>query len=235
MLTIDPEQHVLFVGDVIGASGVEYLEVQLPHLKRDHQADLVVVNGENAHPGADGDGASGLGPREAARLFAAGVDVITGGNHSWDAHGATDALALPNVLRPLNAMPEYPGVGATVVVRSGIRYGVVNLASRTAIPSVAHPLPCLERQIEAWAGVVDAIVVDFHAASVSEKLSLAYAVAGRVSAVVGTHTHVPTADLRVLPGGTAYVTDVGMTGPEESLQGYTIRGPGWRPIGQRVR
>lgn len=213
--------RVLFIGDVIGEPGISFLEGTLPSLRAEHRVDLVVVNGENAHAvGNPPLGAAGLGPRDAERLFTAGADVITGGNHSWDHASARAGLELPGVLRPLNMGARAPGRGACVLERGGIRYGVVNIASRSAIPAVDHPYDALDACLSGWRDEADAVVVDFHGDSVSEKITFAYAFDGRVAAVVGTHTHIRTADERVLPGGTAYVTDVGMTGPQASMQGY---------------
>ncbi len=160
-------------------------------------------------------------PPSLARLFATGVDLVTGGNHSWDAPDQSihnDA----RVLRPLNHAQQMPGRGAGVIEKNRKRLGVINLVSRTAMPFVDEPLPVLEAQLAKWAetSAVDMILVDFHGESVMEKMTLGFAVAGRVAAVVGTHTHVATCDTRILAAGTAYVTDVGMTGPADGLQGY---------------
>jgi metallophosphoesterase (TIGR00282 family) len=213
--------RILFVGDVVGAEAVALLERHLPDLVATHRADLVVVNGENADvTGPRPANGCGLTPTSAGRLFAAGADVVTGGNHSWDGLLAADTLALPRVLRPDNYGAHAPGTGHAVATKNGVRFGVVNLASRTALPAADHPYGALEARLEAWNDDVDVVLVDFHGESVSEKSIFAYAFDGRVAAVLGTHTHVPTDDARVLPRGTAYVTDVGMTGPSASMQGY---------------
>jgi hypothetical protein len=161
-------------------------------------------------------------PTDVSRLLALGVDAITGGNHSWDGPHAEEVHAVPQVLRPLNAGRAAPGRGAVIVGTGELRLGVVNLASRTALHAADAPLDALERQLRRWAaaGGPEMVLVDFHGESVSEKQIFAWAVAGRVTAVVGTHTHVPTLDTRMLPGGTAYVSDVGMTGPAGGMQGY---------------
>jgi metallophosphoesterase (TIGR00282 family) len=217
----DERKRILFVGDVVGAAAVDLLERHLPALITAHGTDLVVVNGENADvTGPRPATGCGLTPASAGRLFAAGADVITGGNHSWDGPLAADTLALPRVLRPDNYGPHAPGTGHAVVAKDGVRFGVVNLASRSALPAADHPYGALEARLEAWGDAVDVVLVDFHGESVSEKAIFAYAFDGRVAAVLGTHTHVPTDDARVLPRGTAYVTDVGMTGPSASMQGY---------------
>lgn len=213
--------RILFVGDVIGEQGIVFLERPLPTLRLEHQVDLVVVNGENAHVAGNPPlGAAGLSPHDAERLFAAGADLITGGNHSWDHPLARAGLEVPGVLRPLNMGSRAPGRGACIIERGGVRYGVVNLASRTAIANVDHPFDVFDGCLDARTGQTDVIIVDFHAESVSEKITFAYAFDGRLAAVIGTHTHVPTADQRLLPGGTAYITDVGMTGPLASMQGF---------------
>jgi len=220
-VTIASTHRILFVGDVVGPAAVELLERYLPGLAAAHRADLVVVNGENADvTGPRPTNGCGLTPASAGRLLAAGADVVTGGNHSWDGPLASETLGLPRVLRPDNYGPHAPGTGHAVVAKGGVRFGVVNLASRTALPAADHPYGALEARLEAWSDDVDVVLVDFHGESVSEKSIFAYAFDGRVAAVLGTHTHVPTADARVLPGGTAYVTDVGMTGPPSSMQGY---------------
>lgn len=215
--------RILFVGDVVGEAGIAYLEGRLPSLKADLAADFVIVNGENASlPGLNPVYGCGMSKRDAERLLALGVDVITGGNHSWDGPDAVSALGLPRVLRPINTSALAPGRGAVIVGEGARRLGVVNLGSRTAIPAVDHPYDAFQRQQAAWDedGAPELVLVDFHGESVSEKQIFAWAVAGRVTAVVGTHTHAPTQDARVLPGGTAYVSDVGMVGPSGGMQGY---------------
>lgn len=220
-MTTAATHRILFVGDVVGTAAVGMLEQHLPRLVVERRADLVVVNGENADvTGPRPANGCGLTPTTAGRLFASGADVITGGNHSWDGPLAADTLALPRVLRPDNHGPHAPGGGHAIVEKGGVRFGVVNLASRTALPAADHPYGALEARLSGWGDVVDVVLVDFHGESVSEKAIFAYAFDGRVAAVLGTHTHVPTDDARVLPRGTAYVTDVGMTGPTASMQGY---------------
>lgn len=217
----DALKRILFVGDVVGEPGTSFVERHLPVLIATHSVDLVVVNGENADvTGPRPANGCGLTPASAGRLFAAGADVITGGNHSWDGPLAADTLALQRVLRPDNYGPHAPGTGHAVVAKNGARFGVVNLASRTALPAADHPYGALEARLDAWKGEVDFVLVDFHGESVSEKSIFAYSFDGQLAAVLGTHTHVPTSDARVLPRGTAYVTDVGMTGPTASMQGY---------------
>jgi len=210
--------RILFVGDIVGTAGLAYLETHLPVLIQQSDAYFVVANAENLDLTSGG---CGMTPPSLARLFATGVDLVTGGNHSWDAPDQSihnDA----RVLRPLNHAQQMPGRGAGVIEKNRKRLGVINLVSRTAMPFVDEPLPVLEAQLAKWAetSAVDMILVDFHGESVMEKMTLGFAVAGRVAAVVGTHTHVATCDTRILAAGTAYVTDVGMTGPADGLQGY---------------
>ena len=154
------------------------------------------------------------------RLFAAGVMLVTGGNHSWDGAEGSSVHVDERVLRPLNQSPHWPGRGLSIVERGGVRLGVVNLASRTAIAGIDDPALVLEQLLSEWTDQTDAVLVDFHGESVFEKISLAFAFDGQVSAWLGTHTHVPTLDARILPCGTAYVSDVGMTGPSGGAQGY---------------
>lgn len=213
---------LLFIGDLVGPVAIDYLEAHLPALVDQYQPDFLIVNAENMeltfHPRSPGN--CGLSPEGVARLFALGVDLITGGNHSWDGPYAAEVHADPRVLRPLNYGTAVPGVGAGIVNKGGLRLGVVNLVSHTAMRLADDAFAAFDAQAAAWGDAVDAVLVDFHGESVTEKLTFAYAVDGRAVAVLGTHTHVPTCDTRILPGGTAYVTDVGMTGPSEGMQGY---------------
>ncbi|MCC6613431.1 MAG: YmdB family metallophosphoesterase [Anaerolineae bacterium] len=213
---------LLFVGDIVGEAGLAYLEERLPRLRAEHQPDFVIANAENMeitrHPGSMGH--CGLSPQGVARLFALGVDAITGGNHSWDGPYFQTVYDDPRVIRPLNYSTAAPGQGALVLEKDGLRLGVINVASRTALRWADEPLAAFDAQVAAWGTSVDRVLVDFHGESVSEKLTFAYAVDGRAAAVLGTHTHVQTNDMRVLPQGTAYVSDVGMTGPGEGMQGY---------------
>jgi metallophosphoesterase (TIGR00282 family) len=212
---------ILFIGDIVGPMGVTYLEDRLPALAAEHRPDFILANAENTALHSNGAGGScGMRPDLLDRLFTLGIDLVTGGNHSWDGpHGRT-IHADPRVVRPLNVGRLAPGRGAAVVDKGGVRLGVINLISGTAMQGVDSPLDAVEQQLAAWQGTVDATLVDFHGESVMEKLALAFAFAGRVTGVFGTHTHVPTLDTRILPGGTAYVTDVGMTGPGDGIQGY---------------
>jgi metallophosphoesterase (TIGR00282 family) len=222
MDTPDRDLRLLFIGDIVGGAGLDLLEAELPALRARLRPDFVVANAENASlTGENAVGGAGMTREDVARLRVLGVDAITGGNHSWDSAEAVAALQEPEVVRPLNVTGGQPGRGALVIARGGVRLGVVSLASATAMPHVEPPYEALTAQLEQWGDdAVDLLIVDFHGESVSEKQIFAWSVAGRVAAVLGTHTHVPTLDDRVLPGGTAYVSDVGMTGPGGGMQGY---------------
>lgn len=217
--------RIIFIGDIVGDegedSGTSLLERELPSLRRSLHPDFVVANAENASlTGPSPVGGCGLKPSTVERLWNLGVDVITGGNHSWDGPHAEEVHASPYVLRPENYGRRAAGVGHVIVQHDGSKLGVVNLASRTALPFVDQPYDVLLDLLEQWGDEPDAVLVDFHGESVSEKQIFAWAVAGRVAAVLGTHTHAATLDARVLPGGTAFVSDVGMTGPSGGMQGY---------------
>lgn len=219
-----PETRLLFIGDIVGEAGIACLEAELGHMRTRFRPDFVVANAENAAlTGVNPVGGAGTRHADIDRLFALDIDVITGGNHSWDGPDAATVLERPNVLRPLNYGAAAPGVGATVVERTAGRLGVVNLASRTALAYADAPYDALRTQLRRWEAegqALDLVLVDFHGESVSEKQIFGHAVDGQVTAVLGTHTHVATLDAHVLPKGTAYVSDVGMTGPGGGMQGY---------------
>jgi metallophosphoesterase (TIGR00282 family) len=213
---------ILFMGDIVGEPGLSLVESHLPTLIAQYNPDFVVANAENMALdfGAAYRGICGMYPEGLERLWAAGVDLVTGGNHSWDGpHG----MAVHNddrVLRPLNYGHVAPGRGAAIITKDAGRLGVINIVSRTALPYADNPFDALEAQLHTWDGQVDAVLVDYHGESVNEKLTAAFIVAGQVAAVVGTHTHIQTADTQILPSGTAYVSDVGMIGPGGGIQGY---------------
>ena len=206
--------RLLFVGDVVGGLGRRTLAALLPELRERHALDFVVANGENAA------GHAGITPKVADELFSLGVDVITLGNHAYryrEVYGYLDEQA--HILRPANFLASQPGHGACVVEREGARLGVVNLSGNLFLTAGRAAFPEIDAQLERLDGQVDHILVDMHAEATSEKVAMGWYLDGRVTAVVGTHTHVPTADARVLPGGTAYITDVGMTGPRGGVIG----------------
>ncbi len=207
--------RVLFIGDVFGAPGRKCLEDLLPGLKKRLDLDLVVANGENASGGL------GLSQRVAREMFMLGVDVITTGNHVWKQRDLIPLLEEePHVLRPANYPAGSPGQGWVVArAKGGQRLAVVNLEGRTFMNSLDCPFAALEALLAGPLKGVASVCVDMHAEATSEKQALAWRFKGRVSAVLGTHTHVQTADERLLAGGTAYITDLGMTGPQDSVIG----------------
>ncbi|MBI4216904.1 MAG: TIGR00282 family metallophosphoesterase [Chloroflexi bacterium] len=202
--------RILMIGDVIGRPGRRAVAQALPQLRREHHIDLVVVNGENAA------GGRGLTPETAHELLDAGVDVITSGNHIWDEPSIIPHLdgALP-VVRPLNYPPGVPGRGS---LRTGPLL-VLNLVGRTFMGNYDCPFRAADAFLAGLKDKPPFILVDFHAEATSEKQALGRYLDGRATAVVGTHTHVGTVDTRLLPRGTAFVTDVGMTGPRDSVIG----------------
>lgn len=213
---------ILFVGDIVGEPGLAYLEQHLPTFIERHNADFVIANAENIAMSVDdrAPGHCGMKPNLMERLFAAGVDCATGGNHSWDGDAGMTIHADERILRPLNYGSHLPGRGAGVITKNGVRLGVVNVAGRTALPEADAPYDALLTQLDSWGDAVDLALVDIHSSSVNEKVTFGFAFAGRVIAMLGTHTHVPTLDMQIIPGGTAYCTDVGMTGPRGGVQGY---------------
>jgi metallophosphoesterase (TIGR00282 family) len=206
--------RVLFVGDVVGGSGRRLLLSLLPELREQHRPDFVVVNGENAAGGL------GITPKVADELLGAGVHAITLGNHAYRHREVYEYLDRePRVIRPANYPKGNPGAGHTVVEASGTRLGVVNLSGTVFLEAARSPFAEADAVLAELRGKADHVLVDFHAEATSEKVAMGWHLDGRVTACVGTHTHVPTADARVLPGGTAYISDVGMTGPRGGVIG----------------
>lgn len=209
--------RLLFVGDVVGRAGRAVLLDELPKLRRDFALDCVIVNGENA--------AGGFGITEAicGDFLAAGADCVTLGNHAFDQREALIFIGRePRLIRPLNYPKGTPGRGAALIeTPAGARVLAINLMGRVFMDAMDDPFAAIERELQACplGTGCDAAIVDFHAEASSEKQAFAHFVDGRVSLVVGTHTHVPTADHRILPQGTAYMTDAGMTGDYESVIG----------------
>jgi len=203
--------RILFVGDVVGRPGRDAVAALLPGLRSELRIDLAIVNGENAAGGA------GLTAEIARELRASGADVITTGNHVWDQRQfIAEIESLDFVLRPLNLPPNNPGRGA-LVAKGAL---VVNAIGRTFMAPADDPFRAMEELLAARSGPVPAVtVLDWHAEATSEKLAMGWHLDGRVTAVVGSHTHVPTADARVLPKGTALVCDTGMVGPRDSILG----------------
>jgi metallophosphoesterase (TIGR00282 family) len=208
------EATILFVGDLVGSIGRRTLLDCLPALRERYDPTFVVVNGENVSGGL------GITPKAAGQLFAAGVDAVTLGNHAYHRREIYPYLdEEPRIVRPANYLRGQPGRGTCVVGGAGgVRLGVINLSGSLYLRTGRSAFVEIDVAL-AELGEVDHILVDMHAEATSEKIALGWYLDGRVSAVVGTHTHVPTADARVLPGGTAYITDVGMTGPRGGVIG----------------
>ncbi len=205
---------LLFVGDVVGGLGRRTLRSLLPGLRERHQPDFVVVNGENAAGGV------GITPRVADEILDLGVDVITLGNHTYRHREVYRYLdEQPRIVRPANFLRSQPGHGTCVVEHDGVRLGVVSLSGNLFMKAGRPAFVEIDAVLSDLRGRVDHVLVDMHAEATSEKVGMGWHLDGRVTAVVGTHTHVPTADARVLPGGTAYISDVGMTGPRGGVIG----------------
>jgi metallophosphoesterase (TIGR00282 family) len=205
--------RILFVGDVVGSIGRLTLFDCLPILRERLAPTFVVVNGENAAGGL------GITPKIADQMFAAGVDLITLGNHTYHRREIYPYLdAERRIVRPVNFLRSQPGHGTSMVDRDGTRLGVVNVSGNLYLRAGRSAFTEIEVALGELEGA-DQILVDMHAEATSEKVAMGWLLDGRVTAVVGTHTHVPTADARVLPGGTAYITDVGMTGPRGGVIG----------------
>jgi 2',3'-cyclic-nucleotide 2'-phosphodiesterase len=206
--------RLLFIGDIVGKPGREGLAATLPSLRAEHLPDLVVANGENAAGGV------GITGETAKEILQAGVDVITLGNHTYrhkDVYPYLDSET--RIIRPANFAPSNPGRGHTIVQAAGMRVCVINLSGQMHMQVARNPFPAIDELLASLAGSADAYVVDFHAELTSEKVAMSWHLDGRVGAVLGTHTHVPTADARVLPGGTAHISDVGMTGSRAGVIG----------------
>jgi 2',3'-cyclic-nucleotide 2'-phosphodiesterase len=205
---------ILFIGDVVGGIGKRTLLALLPELRERYGADFVVVNGENAA------GGMGITPKIATEMFAAGVDVITLGNHSYRHREIYPYLDEEDrILRPANFLRSQPGHGWCVVSHADVRLGVVSLSGNLYMNAARPAFSEADAALHALKDKADLVLVDMHAEATSEKVGMGWHLDGRAVAVVGTHTHVPTADARVLPGGTAYITDVGMTGPRGGVIG----------------
>ncbi len=206
---------ILFLGDIFGPAGLRAVEARVPALRSEFGLDLVLANGENV---ADGAGITG---RLADRILAAGVDCVTLGNHTWRRSGIGVYLAgTERVVRPANLLASLPGRGlAFVTAADGTRVAVLNLLGRLTLEPARSPFEVVDALVDEAAARTPFILLDLHAEATSEKVAMGWHLAGRVTGVVGTHTHVQTNDARVLDGGTAYITDLGMTGPHDSVIG----------------
>ena len=216
---------LLFIGDIVGQPGRRAVAELLPRLRPEHHLDFVIANGENSA------GGSGITPRIAEEIFSAGVDVITTGDHLWDQKEVMELLVNEKrFLRPLNYPAGTPGRGSDIFEvqgpkskgQSSISIAVLNAQGRTFMPDLENPFQAAQAEVKRLREQTKIIFVDFHAEATSEKIAFARMLDGQVSAVVGTHTHVQTADEQIFPGGTAYLTDAGFTGPHESVLGREI-------------
>ncbi|HVO57052.1 MAG TPA: TIGR00282 family metallophosphoesterase [Dongiaceae bacterium] len=207
--------RVLFIGDIVGSPGREIVRERLRDLVQTKQIDLVIANGENSASGF------GITPRIVEELLQAGVEVISGGNHSWDRREIMEFMPHePRLLRPANFPEGSPGQGLyTGTAKNGVKYAVINLQGRVFLPAIDDPFKKVDELLASLFADVGFVLVDMHAETTSEKIALGWYLDGRATAVVGTHTHVATADERVLPEGTAFITDVGMTGPHSGVIG----------------
>lgn len=208
--------NILFIGDIVGKPGRNVVKAVLPKLIDHYNAELVIANGENAA------GGFGITEKVAEELFSYGIDILTTGNHVWDKKETLPFIAKePKILRPLNYPEGVPGTGSTTVkTKNNQIVAVVNVLGRIFMNILDCPFRTTKEEIERLKKDTNLIIIDFHAEATSEKLAFAFYLDGKVSAIIGTHTHVQTADERILPKGTAYITDVGMTGPENSIIGF---------------
>lgn len=205
---------VLFIGDIIGQPGLEFTQTFLPGIIQKYKPDVVIANGENISDG------KGCTEKEAKILFDLGVKVITGGNHTWDKHQSQEYLKQDNrSLRPLNYPKGTHGNGYILIESKNTKVAVVNLQGRTFMSAIDCPFRAAEWVIAKVKNDTKVIIIDFHAEATAEKMALANFLDGKVSCIIGTHTHIQTSDERILPNGTGYITDVGMTGPYDSVIG----------------
>src|SRR5437879_3192225 len=210
--------RLLFIGDIVGRPGRDLVRRGLSAIVDHHSIDLVIANAENAAAGF------GITREIGDRLLEWGVDVMTSGNHIWDKKEALDYIGTePRLLRPANYPSAVPGNGAYLArARDGVSVGVINVMGRVFLAALDNPFAVVLRVIEALRARARVIFVDFHAEATSAKIAMGWHLDGKVTAVIGTHTHVQTADERILPKGTAYLTDVGMTGPHDSIIGVEV-------------
>lgn len=217
--------RILFLGDVVGEPGRKAVIEQLPLLKQSENLDFCIVNGENSA------GGKGITPKIAIDLLRAGAAVLTTGDHVWDQQEIVEYFPTePRLLRPINYPEGTPGAGSVVLQTSKGRIGVIQAQGRSFIqPPLENPFLAVEKEAERLrADGVCVIVLDFHAETTSEKIAMGRMLDGKVSLVVGTHTHVQTADERIFPGGTGFLTDAGMCGPDESVLGRSVESVVWR-------
>jgi metallophosphoesterase (TIGR00282 family) len=207
--------RVLFIGDIVGSPGRQIVQDRLADIVAQRQVDLVIANGENSASGF------GITPRLAEELLKSGIEVLTGGNHSWDRREIMEYIPhQPRLLRPANFPEGNPGNGMYIgTAKNGVRYAVLNLQGRVFLNPIDDPFRKADSELAKLPPDVSFVLVDMHAETTSEKIAMGWYLDGKVTAVVGTHTHVATADEHVLPRGTAFITDVGMTGPHGGVIG----------------
>ena len=210
--------RILFIGDVVGQPGRRAVATLVPKLRQEREIDFVIANGENSAHGA------GLTASTVDALLSSGVEIITSGDHTWDQKEIYEVIEHePRLVRPLNFPPSAPGRGSTVVERDGKpAVGVINLIGRFFMPNNDCPFRAAEAEVARMKKQTNVIIVDLHAEATSEKIAMGRFLDGKVSAVIGTHTHVATADEQILPKGTAYISDVGMCGPHDSVLGRDV-------------
>lgn len=205
--------NILFIGDIVGKPGREAINKLLPKIIQSQRIDLVVANAENAA------GGSGLNLKSAQELFSQGIDILTSGDHIFKRKEVFEIIDHPYILRPANLAPQALGKGHCIIEKKGVKVGIVNLQGRVFMPAIECPFRTAQSVIEILKKETSVIIVDMHAEATSEKIALSFFLDAEVSLVCGTHTHVQTADEKILAGGTAYITDIGMTGPCDSVIG----------------
>lgn len=209
--------NILFIGDIVGKPGLDMLQTWLPSLEKKYRADIMIANGENSNDG------KGFTEKEAKVLFGLGIKVVTGGNHTWDKHQSQEYLKRDNrALRPLNYPKGTYGSGFHIAETKKGKVGVLNLQGRSFMAPIDCPFRAADWALNKIRQETKVIFIDFHAEATAEKIALANYIDGKASVLVGTHTHVQTSDERIFPKGLAYITDVGMTGPYDSVIGMKV-------------
>ncbi len=208
---------ILAVGDVVGENGVKKLQEVLPKLKQEEQIDFVITNGENSA------GGMGITEKNYRDILSAGTDIVTMGNHTWAKRDIFNFINEQKIIRPANYTKGVPGKGYAILKVKDKNIAVINLIGRVDMNVLSeNPFKLANDLVQELAKQVDLIIIDFHAEATAEKIALGYYLDGKVTAIYGTHTHVQTADAKILPNGTAYITDIGMTGPEHSVIGMEV-------------
>ena len=208
---------ILAVGDIVGENGIKKLKTVLPRIKQEEKIDFVITNGENSA------GGMGITEKNYKDILFSGTDVVTLGNHTWSKKDIFNFIDDSRIVRPANYTKGLPGNGYTILENSGKRIAVINLIGRVDVNVLSeNPFKVADQLVEELKGEADIIIIDFHAEATAEKIALGHYLDGKVTAIFGTHTHVQTADAKILPKGTGYITDVGMTGPEHSVIGMEI-------------